>query len=80
MPTYHLTHRHAPAECRIAFAAWKGFDSPLRHRHTLGSCAKGGHRIFWVVQSGDVEAALAQLPPYLADRTDVTEVTDVEIP
>jgi hypothetical protein len=80
MPTFHLTHRHAPAECRIAFAAWKGFDSPLRHRPTLGSCAKGGHRVFWVVEAGTAEEALAQLPPYVACRTEVSEVSEVEIP
>jgi hypothetical protein len=80
MPTYHLAHRHDPQECRIAFAAWKGFDSPLRHRATLGSCAKGGHRLFWVVEAPDANAALAQLPPYVAERTDASEVSEVEIP
>ena len=33
MPTYLLHHQHAAAECGAAFAAWNGFDSPLRHLH-----------------------------------------------
>jgi hypothetical protein len=78
--TFLLCHRHAPAECRAAFAAWKGFDSPLRRISTMGSCPQGGHELFWRVQAADGESALAQLPPYLASRTNVVEVTEVAIP
>jgi hypothetical protein len=42
MATFVLCHRHEPAECRFAFAAWRGFDSPLRHATALASCAVGG--------------------------------------
>jgi hypothetical protein len=80
MPTFHLAHRHAPGECRIAYAAWKGIDSPLRHRRTVGSCAEGGHALWWVVRSPDADAALALLPRYIAERTVATEVSEVEIP
>jgi len=30
MAVYILEHRHEPADCPVAFAAWKGFDSSLR--------------------------------------------------
>ncbi len=66
-----LSHRHAPEECRVAFAAWKGFESPLRGRETIGSCRHGGHALWWTVEAPDEAAALAQLPPYVAARTEV---------
>jgi hypothetical protein len=75
-----LTHTHRPETCQIAFAAWSGFDSPLRQRPTLASCAVGGHRLWWTVDAASAEAALAQLPPYLAERTEVTEVRETQIP
>jgi hypothetical protein len=75
-----LSHRHAPSECGAAFAAWKGFDSPLRHTATIGSCVEGGHKLWWTVEASDDRAALALLPPYLAERTEVAEVSEVEVP
>lgn len=75
-----LSHRHAPSECAAAFAAWKGFDSPLRHTATIGSCVEGGHTLWWTVEASDIRAALALLPPYLAERTEVAEVSEVEVP
>lgn len=80
MPRYLLHHRHEPAECGPAFAAWKGFESPLRRHVTLGSCLQGGHAIWWAVQAIDVGAALALLPPYVAQRTTVVPVSEVSIP
>jgi hypothetical protein len=78
--SYMLCHRHAPEECRVAFAAWKGFSSPLRHHPTVGSCARGGHMLWWRVEAPTSEEALALLPLYLADRTEAVEVTEVPIP
>ena len=78
--SYMLTHRHEPEECRVAFAAWQGFDSPLRHLPTLASCAEGGHSLWWTVQAASEAKALSQLPPYLAERTEVNEVREVPIP
>jgi hypothetical protein len=75
-----LTHTHRPECCQIAFAAWSGFDSPLRHRRTLASCVAGGHRLWWTVDAASAAAALAQLPPYLAERSEVTEVRETQIP
>jgi hypothetical protein len=80
VPAFLLTHIHAPDECRVVAAAWKGFASPLRHTQTLGSCATGGHRLWWAVEATDSRAALALLPPYVADRTIVEEVREVPIP
>ena len=35
VPSFLLHHQHEPHECATAFAAWKGFDSPLRNRSAL---------------------------------------------
>ncbi|MBX6391784.1 MAG: hypothetical protein IRZ08_22820 [Frankia sp.] len=83
MATFVLCHRHGPNECRFAFAAWRGFDSPLRHGSALASCAAGGdgdHQMFWTVQAADAAAALALLPGFLAARTTAVGVTEVTIP
>ncbi len=79
MPTFVLTHRHQSQECGVVAAAWKGFHSPLRHSRPLGSCATGGHRIWWTVEATDKVAALAQLPRYVAERTVAEEVREVPI-
>ena len=78
-------HSHRPVECRVAFAAWRGFTSPLRHASTAGSCAAlpgdaDVHRIWWTVEATDEDAAFAQLPPWVAERTSAEPVGDVVIP
>ena len=80
MPRYLLHHRHDPRDCGVVFAAFKGHDSPLRHRSTIGSCVSGDHCIWWTVESASADDALAQLPFYVAQRTVVTHVADVLIP
>jgi len=80
VPLFVLSHRHAPTECRSAFAAWKGFDSPLRHRPTVSSCVEGGHRTWWQIEAPDAAAALAQLPPFVADRTEIEAAREVQVP
>ena len=80
MRTFVLAHRHAPQECRIAIAAWRAFESPLRGGRPLGSCITGGHQVWWIVRASDMEAALAQLPPYVAERTVAEEVREVPLP
>jgi hypothetical protein len=80
MPTFLLYHEHAPSECAVAFAAWIGFDSPLRHLRTASTCLLGGHAIWWQVQASDGAAALALLPRFIARRATLTEVRDVVIP
>jgi hypothetical protein len=36
--------------------------------------------MWWIVQAADSAAALAQLPPYVADRTIAEQVGEVPLP
>ena len=80
MSQYLLHHRHAPEECGVAFASFKGHESPLRHRTTLASCRSGGHAIWWTVDAASEEEALRLLPFFIAERTSITPVSEVQIP
>jgi len=80
MHRYLLHHRHEADECGVVFASFSGHRSPLRHRQTLASCRSGGHAIWWTVEAASEQDALALLPPYIADRTTATSVTEVQIP
>ena len=80
MARYLLEHRHAPRECGVVFASFKGHDSALRHRPTLASCRSGGHAIWWAIDADSEEDALRQLPSYVAERTTVARVSEIEIP
>jgi hypothetical protein len=80
MPQFLLQHRHEARECDAAFAAWSGFDSPLRRSVAASSCLTGGHELWWRVEAHDQRAALALLPPYVARRTAAVAVRDFLIP
>jgi hypothetical protein len=80
MPRFMLHHQHEPRECAPAFAAWKGFSSPLRRQVTLASCTSGGHEIWWELSADSSQEALELLPRYVAERTIATRVDEVEIP
>ena len=80
MPRFLIHHRHEPQQCGVAFANFKGFASPLRHRPALASCLDGDHGIWWTVEAIDDEDALRQLPFFVAQRSTVTRVAEVEIP
>ena len=80
MSQYVLQHRHQPRECGVVFASFKGHESPLRHRATVASCRSGGHAIWWSVEAVSEEEALRLLPAYVARRTTVTRVSEVQIP
>ena len=80
MARYLLHHRHQPRECGIVFASFKGTQSPLRHQATLASCHSGGHEIWWTVEAAAEADAVRLLPFYVAQRTTVTRVSEVEIP
>ncbi|HEU5212757.1 MAG TPA: hypothetical protein VFU10_08310 [Gaiellaceae bacterium] len=80
MSRYLLEHHHAPRECGVVFASFKGHTSPLRHRATLASCRSGGHAIWWTVEAESEADALALLPAYVAKRTSIARVSEVEIP
>jgi len=80
MPVFLLNHRHSSEECAAAYAAWHGFDSPLRKGRAPSTCLAGGHRIWWRVEAADAAAAMALMPVYVAARTDAVEVRDIETP
>jgi hypothetical protein len=80
MALYLFQHRHEPGECGTAFAAWKGFDSPLREGPAWCSCLTGGHRLWLLAAAPDDATALDLLPRYLAERSDVFRVSEVSIP
>jgi len=80
MARYLIHHRHEPDECGVVFASFKGHDSPLRHRATLASCRTGGHAIWWTVDADSEADALRLLPYYVAERTTITSVSEVQIP
>jgi hypothetical protein len=80
MQFFVLHHRHEPHECAASFAAWQGFDSPLRHGRVPSTCLAGGHELWWRVTAGSREAALALLPRFVAARTTPIRVREVDIP
>ena len=80
MPSYLLHHRHSPRDCDAAFAAWTGFESPLRRRPATSSCLTGGHAVWWFVKAEGRAQALALLPRYVARRTTPIEITEIRIP
>jgi hypothetical protein len=80
MSRYLLQHRHQPDECGVVFASFKGHESPLRHQMTLASCRSGGHAIWWTVDATCEGEALRLLPSFVAVRTTVTRVSEVQIP
>lgn len=81
MARFLLCNSHVSSECPVVYAAWKGFESPLRRSHAQASCSKGPkHRIWWEIEAADEREALATLPPYVAERTEAFEVGEVPIP
>jgi hypothetical protein len=80
MPRYMLHHTHSPDDCAVAFAAWRGFPSPLRSLPTVASCAFGGHDMWWEVEAASALEALALLPDWIAGRASVARVSEVGVP
>ncbi len=80
MHCFLIEHSHEAPECGVVFAAFKGHESPLRHRPTLASCAFGGHAIWWQVDAAGPDEALGLLPYFLAERTSATRVDEIHIP
>jgi hypothetical protein len=80
MPQFLVHHRHAAHECGIAFAAFRGHESPLRRQPALASCASGGHDIWWTVEAASGTDALALLPFFVAERSTAVAIAEVQIP
>lgn len=78
MARYLLHHRHQPASVAIVFASFKGNQAASPPRHAA-SCPPADTRSGARVDAGS--AADAARPPfYVAQRTTVTCVSDVQIP
>jgi hypothetical protein len=80
MPRFLIHHKHQARECAAAFAAWKGFSSPLRRRTAIASCLAGGHEVWWEVTAPGEAEALDQLPRYVAERSTAVPVREVRVP
>ena len=79
-PPSSCTTSTSRATALVTFAAWLGFDSPLRRHPVPSTCLSGGHAVWWFVRAEDHDAALALLPHYVAERTTPIEVREIEIP
>ena len=80
MASFLLHHVHTGDECGVAFASFKGHDSPLRRQAAIASCLSGGHESWWTGDAPTENDALAMLPAYVADRTTAIRVGEVRIP
>ena len=58
----------------------RGTKARCAEQATLASCASGGHAIWWAVEAATEAEALALLPFFVAERSTVTRVSEVEIP
>lgn len=61
-------------------ASWRVFASPLRGQSATASCAHGGHHVWFDVEAPDREAALSLLPGFVAHRTEVVRVAELDLP
>lgn len=80
MATFVLVNRHEQAECDATYAAWRGFESPLRRRPPSAGCIWNDHRLWWEVEAEDPDRALALLPRFVAARTETNRVAKVPLP
>jgi hypothetical protein len=80
MSRFMLSHSHGPHECGVVFASFKAFASPLRGRSVRASCDFGTHHIWWETEASSEADALAQLPRYVAERTDVVRISELRTP
>lgn len=79
MPLFRLHHIHEADQCPVAFAAWKGCDSPLRTETVISACSWGRHEMWWDVEAVDGASALALLPRYVAERTNAMRVEERDL-
>ena len=82
-----LVHRPESRVRAIGARARSGYESGCSpdvgtawRRHAPSMPSSGGHAIWWTVEAADEDAALALLPSYVAERTAVSQVSEVLIP
>jgi hypothetical protein len=80
MSRFMLSHHHEPHECGVVFASFKAFASPLRGSSVRASCDFGTHHIWWEAEAPSEDAALAQLPHYVAERTHAVRILERRTP
>jgi hypothetical protein len=80
MAFFLLHSRHDEAECPAAYAAWRGFESPLRRSAPYATCLWGGHEVWWQTEAESESTALGQLPPFVAERAQAIRVTRAQLP
>lgn len=80
MSFFLLHSRHHEAECPAAYAAWRGYESPLRRSAPYATCLWGGHEVWWETEAEDAATALRQLPPFVAERSRAIRVTKARLP
>ena len=73
----YITSTRPPSAA--VFAAWRGFDSPLRHRSTASTCLAGGHALWWRVEATDPAHALVCFRGSWPARRPI-EIREVQIP
>ena len=79
MARYLLHHRHQPGECGVVFASFKGNQSCFA---TAPRCLlpSGGHETWCTVDASEADAARPLPFFYVAQRTTVPCVSEVQIP
>ena len=80
MPRYLLHHHHEPNECGVVFAAFRGFDSPLRHSARWLPAVPAAIRSGGRSTPASEANALALLPFYVAERTTAVPSARSQIP
>ena len=80
MAFFLLHSQHDEVECPAAYAAWRGFESPLRRSTPYATCLWGGHEAWWEAEADDETTALRQLPPFVAERSRAIRVTRARLP
>ena len=79
MSRYLLQHRHEPHECGVVFAAFKD-PEPASPQSDAGLVPLRRARDLVDGHADTEEEALELLPYYVAERTTVSRVSEVEIP
>ena len=78
-PGSSFSHESMKMQSRPTWAIPKLPSVLLRHQLTLAPCRSGVHPIGWTVEADTKTGELRSLPPYVAARTVVAYVNEVEV-